>query len=166
MSKPLFALADEYLELAKLLSDEQDMPNAIIDEILDAYSGELDTKFWQVSAMVLQFEGEAEMVRTVEKRIVARRKNLEGRADWLRNYLLVNMIRTGINELASPEFVVKVCDNPPKVILDDEDAIPDDYKEEETVVTIRKDVLRRAMLDDGEIIPGCHLEKGKRLKIS
>lgn len=166
MSKPLFALADEYLELAKVLSDEQDMPNEIIDEILDAYSGELDTKFWQVSAMVLQFEGEAEMVHTVEKRIVARRKNLEGRADWLRNYLLVNMIRTGINELASPEFVVKVCDNPPKVILDDEDAIPDDYKEEETVVTIRKDVLRRAMLDDGEIIPGCHLEKGKRLKIS
>jgi len=166
MSKPLFALADEYLELAKVLSDEQDMPNEIIDEILDAYTGELDTKFWQVSAMVLQFEGEAEMVRTVEKRIVARRKNLEGRADWLRNYLLVNMIRTGINELASPEFVVKVCDNPPKVILDDEDAIPDDYKEEETVVTIRKDLLRRAMLDDGEIIPGCHLEKGKRLKIS
>ena len=36
----------------------------------------------------------------------------------------MNMIRTGINELASPEFVVKVCDNPPKVILDDEDAIP------------------------------------------
>jgi hypothetical protein len=166
MSKPLFALADEYLELAKVLSDEQDMPNEIIDEILDAYSGELDTKCWNVAAMVLQFEGEAEMVRTVEKRIVARRKNLEGRADWLRNYLLVNMIRTGINELASPEFVVKVCDNPPKVILDDEDAIPDDYKEEETVVTIRKDVLRRAMLDDGEIIPGCHLEKGKRLKIS
>lgn len=31
---------------------------------------------------------------------------------------------------------------------------------------IRKDALRRAMLDDGEIIPGCHLEKGKRLKIS
>ena len=44
MSKPLFALADEYLELAKVLSDEQDMPNTIIDEILDAYSGELDTK--------------------------------------------------------------------------------------------------------------------------
>ena len=111
MSKPLFALADEYLELAKALSDEQDMPNTIIDEILDAYSGELDAKCWNVAAMVLQFEGEAEMVRTVEKRIVARRKNLEGRADWLRNYLLVNMIRTGINELASPEFVVKVCDN-------------------------------------------------------
>ena len=32
MSKPLFALADEYLELAKVLSDEQDMPHTIIDE--------------------------------------------------------------------------------------------------------------------------------------
>ena len=166
MSKPLFALADEFLELARVLSDEQDMPDSIIDEILDAYSGELETKAWNVAAMIQQFEGEAEMVRTVEKRIVARRKSLEGRATSLRDYLTVQLIRTGINELSSPEFVVKVCDNPPKVILDDEDAIPDDYKEEETVVTIRKDALRRAMLDDGEIIPGCHLEKGKRLKIS
>lgn len=166
MSKPLFALADEYLALARRLSDEPDVPNNVIDEILDAHSGELETKAWNVAAMVLQFEGEAEMVRTVEKRIVARRKNLEGRADWLRNYLLVNLIRTGISELSSPEFVVKVCDNPPKVILDDEEAIPDEFKEEETVVTIRKDALRRAMLEDGEIVPGCHLEKGKRLKIS
>ena len=81
-------------------------------------------------------------------------------------YLLVNLIRTGINELSSPEFVVKVCDNPPKVVFDDEGAIPDDFKEEETIVTISKDALRRAMLDDGEVIPGCHLERGKRLKIS
>ena len=166
MSKPLFALADEFLELARVLSDEQEMPNDIIDEILEAYSGEREPTCWNVAAMIQQFEGEAEMVRTVEKRIVGRRKNLEGRADWLRNYLLVNMLRTGINELSSPEFVVKVCDNPPKVILDDEDAIPDDYKEEETVVSIKKAELRSAMLDDGEIIPGCHLEKGKRLKIS
>ena len=166
MSKPLFALADDYLKLIQQLSDDPDIPNDSIDEILDAYAGELDTKCWNVAAMLLQFEAEAEMVRTVEKRMTTRRKSLEGRAEWLREYLLVNMIRTGINELASPEFVVKVCDNPPRVILDDEEAIPDDYKVEEFVVTIRKDALRKAMMEDGEVIPGCHLEKGKRLKIS
>ena len=166
MSKPLFALADDFLQLLQQLSSEQDLPNDSIDQFLAAYGGELETKCWNVTAMLLQFEAEAEMVRTVEKRISTRRKSLESRAEWLREYLLVNMIRTGINELASPEFVVKVCDNPPRVILDDEEAIPDDYKVEEFVVTVRKDALRKAMLDDGEIIPGCHLEKGKRLKIS
>ena len=87
------------------------------------------------------------------------------RADWLRDYLLVQLIRTGTNELSSAEFVVKVCDNPPRTIIDDEDAVPDEYKQEETVISIKKAELRSAMLD-GEIIPGAHLEKGKRLKFS
>jgi hypothetical protein len=165
MQKHLFALADEFIDLAKLLVDESDMPNEIINEILDAHSGEFSEKAWNVAAMVLQFDSEADMVRTAEKRMSARRKTLESRADWLRDYLLVQLIRTGTNELSSAEFVVKVCDNPPRTIIDDEDAIPDDYKEEETVISIKKAELRSAMLD-GEIIPGAHLEKGKRLKFS
>ena len=96
--------------------------------------------------------------------MTARRKSLDGRAEWLRGYLLVQLIRTGITELSSPEFVVKLCDNPPRVILDDEAAIPDEFKEEETVVTIRKDEMRKIMLD-GEIIAGAHLERQKRLSI-
>ena len=164
MSQSLYKLADEFLELAQLLVNEPDMPNEIIDEILDAHSGELEAKAWNVAAMILQFEGEADMVRTAEKRMTARRKSLDGRAEWLRGYLLVQLIRTGINELSSPEFVVKLCDNPPRVILDDEAAIPDEFKEKETVVTIRKDEMRKIMLD-GEIIAGAHLERQKRLSI-
>jgi hypothetical protein len=158
-------MADAFCEIAQLLVDESDMPNEIINEILDAQSGEFSEKAWNVAAMVLQFDSEADMVRTAEKRMSARRKTLESRADWLRDYLLVQLIRTGTNELSSAEFVVKVCDNPPRTIIDDEDAIPDDYKEEETVISIKKAELRSAMLD-GEIIPGAHLEKGKRLKFS
>lgn len=165
MQKSLFKMADEFLELAQVLVNESDMPNEIIEEILDAQSGDFSEKAWNVAAMVLQFDAEADMVRAAEKRMSARRKTLESRADWLRDYLLVQLIRTGTNELSSAEFVVKVCDNPPRTIIDDEDAIPDDYKEEETVISIKKAELRSAMLD-GEIIPGAHLEKGKRLKFS
>ena len=87
MNKPLFALADEFLALARLLADDQDTPNEVIDEILDSHSGALETKAWNVAAMILQFEGEAEMVRTVEKRMTARRKSLESRSEWMRGYL-------------------------------------------------------------------------------
>jgi hypothetical protein len=165
MQKSLYKLADDFLQLAQVLVNESDMPNEIIEEILDAHSGEFSEKAWNVAAIILHFDGEAEMVRTAEKRMTNRRKTLESRADWLREYLLVQLIRTGTNELSSAEFVVKVCDNPPRTIIDDEDAIPDDYKEEETVISIKKAELRSAMLD-GEIIPGAHLEKGKRLKFS
>ncbi len=81
MQKPLYKLADEFIELAQVLVDESDMPNEIIDEILDAHTGEFSDKAWNVAAMVLQFEAEADMVRTAEKRMSARRKTLENRAD-------------------------------------------------------------------------------------
>ena len=55
MSQSLYKLADEFLELAQLLVNEPDMPNEIIDEILDAHSGELEAKAWNVAAMILQF---------------------------------------------------------------------------------------------------------------
>ncbi len=165
MQKPLYKLADDFIELAQALIDEVDMPNEIIDELLDAHTGEFSEKAWNVAAMVLQFDAEADMVRAAEKRMTTRRKTLESRADWLRDYLLVQLIRTGTHELSSAEFVVKVCDNPPRTVIDDEDAIPDDYKEAETVINIKKAELRSAMLD-GEIIPGVHLEKAKRLKFS
>lgn len=42
--------------------------------------------------------------------------------------------------------------------------IPDDFKVEETIISVRKDEVRKAMLD-GEIIPGAHLERGRRLPI-
>ena len=100
MQKSLYKMTDEFLDLAKLLVDESDMPNEIINEILDAHSGEFAEKAWNVGALVLQFDAEADMVRTAEKRMTARRKVLESRADWLRDYLLVQLIRTGKIQIA------------------------------------------------------------------
>ncbi len=93
-----------------------------------------------------------------------RRKSLERRVDWMRGYVLVNLLRTGITEIDSPEFVIRVQDNPPKVILDDEDAVPSAFKLTETVTTIRKAEIRKLLLD-GQTIAGAHLESEKRLSI-
>ena len=49
-------------------------------------------------------------------------------------------------------------------MIDDEDAIPKAFKVKETIVTIRKDEIRKRLLD-GEEVPGAHLERDKRLVI-
>lgn len=104
------------------------------------------------------------MIKEAEQRMSARRKSLEKRIDWLREYLLLNLLRTGIAEISSPEFVVRVRDNPPRVVLDDEEAIPKAFKQKETIISIRKDEIRRALLA-GESVKGAHLERDKRLAI-
>ena len=126
VSMPLYRLADEYLAIAKALAD-QELPDEVINDTLEGASGDLENKAWNIAALILQFEGEASVIKDAEQRMSTRRKTIERRINWLREYLLLQQIRTGINEVSSPEFVVKVRDNPPKVILDDEDAIPRAY---------------------------------------
>lgn len=117
-----------------------------------------------MAALIQQSEGEAAMIKDAEQRMSQRRKSLERRIDWLRQYLLVQLVRTGITEIDSPEFVIRTRDNPPRTVIDDEDAIPKTFKVKETIVTIRKDEIRKRLLD-GEAVPGAHLERDKRLVI-
>jgi len=163
MNMPLYQLADEFIAIAKALAD-QEMPEEVIADTLEGASGELEQKAWNIAALILQLDAETAMIKEAEQRMSARRKSLERRVDWLREYLLLNLLRTGIAEISSPEFVVRVRDNPPRVVLDDEEAIPKAFKQKETIISIRKDEIRRALLA-GESVKGAHLERDKRLAI-
>ena len=163
MNVPLYRLADEYLAIAKALAD-QELPDEVVADTLEGASGDLENKAWNTAALILQFEGEAAMIKEAEQRMAARRKMLENRTTWMRGYLLVQLLRTGISEVSSPEFVIRVRDNPPKVVLDDEELIPKAYKQSETIITIRRDLIRRTLLD-GKTVAGARLERDKRLAI-
>ena len=67
-------------------------------------------------------------------------------------------------EKSRTQFRIIVRDNPPKVVLDDEDAIPKAYLHKETVITILKADIRKSLLE-GKTVAGAHLEREKRLLI-
>lgn len=161
--QPLYKLADEYVAIAMQMADS-DLPDDVIADTLEGASGDIENKAWNTAALILQFEGEASIIKEAEQRMSARRKSLEKRVQWMRDYVLVQLIRTGIGEIDSPEFVIRVQDNPPKVILDDEEAVPNVFKLTETVTTIRKAEIRKLLLD-GQTVAGAHLESEKRLSI-
>lgn len=163
MDMPLYQIADDYLAIAKQLSD-LDLPDDVIADTLEGASGDLEVKAWNVAALIQQFEGDAAVIKEAEQRMCGRRKTLERRVDWMRDYLLVQLLRVGIHEIDSPEFVIRVRDNPPRVILDDESVIPGSFRREEIMVSIRKDEIRKSLLD-GQDVPGAHLERDKRLII-
>ena len=161
--QPLYKLADEYVAIAMQLADS-DLPDDVITDTLEGASGDIENKAWNTAALILQFSGEAAIIKEAEQRMSARRKSLERRVEWMRDSVLVQLIRTGIGEIDSPEFVIRVQDNPPKVILDDEEAVPNAFKLTETVTTIRKADIRKSLLE-GKTVAGAHLESEKRLSI-
>ena len=83
MNIPLYRLADEYLAIATALSD-QELPDEVINDTLEGASGDLENKAWNIAALILQFEGEALVIKDAEQRMSTRRKTMERRIDWLR----------------------------------------------------------------------------------
>ncbi len=163
MLSPLYQLADGYLAVAHQLAD-LDLPDEVIADTLEGASGDFEQKAWNIAALIQQMEGDALVIKEAEQRMAARRKTFERRIDWLRGYLLVQLLRVGIHEIDAPEFVIRVRDNPPKVVLDDDSLVPEGFKRQEIVVSIRKDEIRKQLLD-GQDVPGAHLDREKRLVI-
>ncbi|MGX2040403.1 siphovirus Gp157 family protein [Methylocaldum sp. MU1018] len=164
METKLYEIAEQYQDALESLANP-DLPPDVVSDTLEALSGEISIKAWNVAAALLHMEGEAELIRQAEERMSRRRKALENRAAGLRQYLKVQMERTDIREIRSPQFIIKIKQNPPKVIVDDESAIPEIFKREESVVHVDKNGIKQALLS-GQTVRGAHLEQETRLDIA
>ncbi|BBA33120.1 uncharacterized protein sS8_1158 [Methylocaldum marinum] len=164
METKLYEIADQYQQALNELMNP-DLPPDVVEDTLEALSGEISVKAWNIAAALLHMEGEAELIRQAEERMSRRRRALETRAAGLRRYLKVQLERINIREIRSPQFIIKVKQNPPKVILDDESAVPGAFKREESIIHIDKNGIKQALLA-GRTVQGAHLEQETRLDIS
>lgn len=164
METKLYEIADQYQEALNELMN-LDLPPDVVEDTLEALSGEISVKAWNIAAALLHMEGEAELIRQAEERMSRRRRALETRAAGLRQYLKIQLERINIREIRSPQFIIKIKQNPPRVILDDESAVPDAFRREESIIHIDKNGIKQALLA-GQAVRGAHLEQETRLDIS
>lgn len=163
MGIPLYALASEYLETLYTLS-ENDAPEEAIQLALDGLQKPIEEKAANVAAYFLNLESEAAAVKEAEKRMKRRRETLERSAQRLRGYLQMNMERLNIPEIKTAEFLVRLRANPPKVIIDNDAAVPKEYKV--PVISERIDkIFIKEVIQGGSHVPGTRLEQANRLEI-
>jgi hypothetical protein len=161
----LYQLSGDYLAIANKLSDS-DLPPEVINDTLESLSGELEEKCTNVALFVRNLEATAESIKAAEKQMADRRKAIENKANSIRQYLQVNMQRTGITKIESPYFALTIKKNPPSVVIDDVEAIPSEFMVTPAPPPPAPD--KKAIgekLKAGEQVPGCHLEQGERLDI-
>ena len=161
----LYQLSGDYLAIANKLSDS-DLPPEVINDTLESLSGELEEKCTNVALFVRNLEATAESIKAAEKQMADRRKAIENKANSIRQYLQVNMQRTGITKIESPYFALTIKKNPPSVVIDDVEAIPAEFMVTPAPPPPAPD--KKAIgekLKAGEQVPGCHLEQGERLDI-
>jgi len=117
-----------------------------------------------VAKFMQNLDAAAKAIKEAEQQMARRRKAIENRARWIRDYLKTNMEAAGITRIDSPWFSLAIQKNPPSVDVLDESALPDDFKTEVVTVKIDKAAIKEA-LKDGEDVPGAVLRQGTRLAV-
>lgn len=163
MEFKLYEIADQYQAAVNTLVN-LDLPPEVIDDTLEALTGVFAEKACQVAAVILQMEGEAELIEQAMRRMGKRRKALAERAERLRGYLKTQMERTATEEVKSPEFVIRIKPDTPQLVIDDEELVPRKFKTKERLVQLDADKLKTA-LQAGKAVKGAHLEPRTRLDI-
>lgn len=148
--------------------DEAETPEEM-EQALASYDGvmtDLDQKAEGYAKLIQNWRAEAKALRDEERRLAARRRARENGIERLTECMKSSMDFLGIRSLSAGIFKLSIAKNGGKspVVIDDENAIPDEYFE--ITRTVNKDKLREAMEVDGEIIDGAHIgERGESLRI-
>lgn len=164
----LYDISSQYLATANQLAD-MDIDEQTLTDTLEASAWPVEEKVRAVSAVILNLQAEADMVKGTADRIAKRAKALQSRADALHDYLLINMQRTGITEIKALDGTFKAKlyrERDASVVIDSENLIPADYMREIPARCEPDKVLIKKAINDGYEVPGAHIVKKDRLEIN
>ncbi len=161
----LYDISSDYLQALDLFTDpEADIPLEAALDTLEGIEGQLQEKAVNVAKFMQNLDAAAKAIKEAEQQMAKRRKAIENRARWIKDYLKQNMEAAGITKIESPWFSLSIQKNPPSVEVLDESALPEDYKTEVVTVKIDKAAIKEA-LKEGEDVPGAVLKQGTRLAV-
>jgi hypothetical protein len=165
-SESIYGIATRYANLLSVLSDDS-INNAefgdTIQEALQATEGELAIKCANGIGFLRFLDDKIAAVEAQEKRIATYKRFLKGRQDVVKNAFMNGLKLAEKQEIITDNGVMKLRKNPPKVVVDCADMVPEEYMRKTITFTPDKTALKAA-LQKGEAIPGAHLEQGENLK--
>ena len=157
----LYELTQDFKK-AQIELEELDDAQCAIDT-LEALKMPLEEKALNVAKVIRNMDGDIDAIKDAIKQMQARVKSLENKRDSVTRYLKDNMEAAGISKLSCPYFELAIVKNPAKVVILDDEAVPDEYKKVKEVVTVDKTAIKQ-VLKDGEL-PFARLEQTTRLRI-
>ena len=160
----LYDLAADYAKVKDLLESE-DIEPEVMQDTLEAIEGAMEAKAKNIAILVQGLGSDAEIIKTEERRLAQRRKTIENKQKWLKDYLKNQMEYAGIDKFKTPTHTISLQKNPPALNITDAESVPAPYM---ILIPERweidKDAVKQA-LKDGQEVPGAELTQGRSLRI-
>lgn len=156
----LYELSNAYKELL----DREDLdPQAVVDT-LDAIKDAIEIKADGIASVIDELRSSAERKKAKAKDWSESAKADLQRAQWLKQYLTSELDNAGIKKVETDNHLLSVRNFKASTVIDDFDALPDDYKITKTDIVSNKSSIYQA-LKAGETVPGAHLEDNRSVVI-
>lgn len=126
----LYTLSQQYRELEFKLGTDEELDETALEAIrntLDGLEGSIEVKAQNVGAYLLNLEAWAVATKEASKKLDARAKRIQRRADAMREYIRSAMVALDMKKIEGDELTLTRKLNPPSVMIDDEAEVPEAY---------------------------------------
>lgn len=132
--------------------------------ILDGVESDFNAKAVNVAMYIRNLKAEEDAIAEAKKAMDSREKAIKNKRESLTAYLLNQMLLTSTKQVKCPYFVISTRTNAPSVKVDGNANLPDSLllppKPREPDKKAIKDLLEK-----GQLIDGCRLERSQSLMI-
>ena len=160
----LYTETKELMEFRKL-AENDDLPADVISDTIEGMSEGFESKAIALYQVTEEMDADTLVLDDMIAKLQGRKKHIQNKQKSMRSYLLESMQHTGITNISCPYFTISLAKTPAKLIIDDEDNIPDSFIGIKTTVSPDKKAIAAA-LKGGEDVPGCHMsDQGETIRI-
>lgn len=135
----LYNISERY---ENILEVQNELTQGELAAILIDIEDEFNAKAENIAKVIAEFDNQEIALENEIKRLNERKKAVETRKSWLKDYLLINMKRIGKSSIKSDLFTIKIRNNPPSVVLRNENLVPDKFKITKTETKVDKKALK------------------------
>lgn len=164
----LYEITDEYMRLLELAEDPETDPEVFADT-LEGLQGALEDKADGYGRVIRELEAYTAGLEAEIGRLTAKKRTADNSITRMKESLKSAFFATGTAKLKTELFTFSIRKNPPKVVIDDPDRLPERFllPQPPKVDTARlKNELKEAFLAESEDLSGiAHLEQGESLTI-
>ena len=143
---------------------EQMLADGIEPEQLQDALGDIEEAFQSKGEHILylmqNMSSDVEAYKAEESRLAKRRKITENQLASIKEYLILNMVSSGISKLDNGVIKAGIVKPRPVLVIRHEELIPPEFKKVAVTSSVDKKQLLAA-LKDGEEILGCEIGQSK-----
>lgn len=152
----LYNITNKFVELMNR-AEEGELTEEEYNELGEELAKELQNKSSNIIGYIQNSKSLLDAIKAEEKRLADMRKAGENKLDKFLQYVKENMERLDLKEIPTELGKLSIAKNPMSVEIENEDEIPEEFKQQVITVKIDKTAIKNHFKQTGEMIAGVRI---------